>query len=622
MFVPATKKSLTVKAYRGDAKTLLAFNFNDKKAIKNFAGFTIFCQPKGKTGYYLQNFLRYKDPQKHAQDPKEPATSTINAPIHKFRWLHIPGSVHQGLSPFMGDYTYIVTPRYFDDKQSMLPMDQNLSASVTITVDNFSKGNVELGFTRGYTQSQAFDNHFGKDALIEPKNADLQWDTSQVSGKDAQGNSYTFADEYKWLGFTAREKIFEILDEVVKNKKLYIDVFAYDLNEPDVVSRLLTLAKQKRIRVILDNAALHHTNPNAKPKPPKPGQKAMKPQGPTMEDKFEKLFIKAGGKTAIKRGKFGRYAHDKVFVVYSDQNRKKPVKVLTGSTNFSVTGMYVNSNHVLVYNDTTVAGFYAGIFGEAWKDDVKMAPFQKSKWSNQTFSSNSAKTPPTKITFAPHTDKTVGLALDPIVKRIAAESKKGKTTGSVLFAVMEMAMGSSEVYDALKTLHSDQTIFSYGISDDPSGIFLYTIGKKSGVLVTGKPNATKLPPPFNQVRNIGGVGHQVHHKFVVCGFNGSNPTVYCGSSNLAGGGETNNGDNLLEIRDADVATVFAIEALALVDHFDFLDRSSPGKSKKATTPSKTQAAAQAEWFLSTTDSWAQKYFDPKDLKSVDRELFG
>lgn len=34
------------------------------------------------------------------------------------------------------------------------------------------------------------------------------------------------------------------------------------------------------------------------------------------------------------------------------------------------------------------------------------------------------------------------------------------------------------------------------------------------------------------------------------------------------------------------------------------------------------AAAEAEWFLSTTDSWTRKYYDPKDLYCADRELFG
>jgi len=85
----------------------------------------------------------------------------------------------------------------------------------------------------------------------------------------------------------------------------------------------------------------------------------------------------------------------------------------------------------------------------------------------------------------------------------------------------------------------------------------------------------------DQVPNIGGVGHQIHHKFVVCGFNGDDPVVFCGSSNLASGGEKENGDNLLAVHDGDVATAFAIEALLLVDHYSFLNRYTVPKSGTA-----------------------------------------
>jgi hypothetical protein len=182
-------------------------------------------------------------------------------------------------------------------------------------------------------------------------------------------------------------------------------------------------------------------------------------------------------------------------------------------------------------------------------------------------------------------------------------------------------------------LHANGRIFSYGISDAPGGTSLYPVGKRTGVLVTGKPGQTVLPPPFNQVPSIGS-WHQVHHKFVVCGFNGDDPVVFCGSSNLATGGEKANGDNLLAVHDGDIATAFAIEALALVDHFNFLDSmpkaaASKGKGKGAKQPkikrtpaSKQQAASSAGMFLSTDDKWAAKYFDPGDLHSVDRQLFG
>jgi len=615
---PTVKPSLSVKAYRGDAKTLLAFNL-PRSAANNLAGFTIQVQPQGQSAYYIFNELQFEKPSNHAQDPKEPPYSSINAPIHKFRWMHVPGSAHQGLKPFMGKYTYTVTPRYLDASQSLLPLDKALSASVSIDVQPFEQGAVAVGFTRGYTQSQAFVRHFGLKALIRPKTKELLFDTSQQSGSDASGNRYTFQDEYEWLGYTARERVFTLLNEVLGDKSLSLQVFAYDCNEPDVLQILLKLAAQGRVRIILDNASLHHSSTTSK-------SKSGKSSGPKAEDQFEQLFRKAAKKGAdILRGKFGRYAHDKVLIVLKNG---KPVIVLTGSTNWSVTGLYVNSNHVLVFNDPEVAAKYSQVFEESWKDGVKAPAFQKSPLSSGTPSQFSKPSPQTDITFSPHTQAVATAILNDVSKRITQEGSKSKSEGSVLFAVMEIDNGVSPVYKALTGLHANQKIFSYGISDSPGGIALYKPGNKTGVLVTGKPVNTQLPAPFNQVPNIGGIGHQVHHKFVVCGFNGDDPVVYCGSSNLAVGGETANGDNLLAIHDPDVATVFAIEALALVDHFDFLDRYAKGaKKSKTKTQSappalKRQAAVAVKWFLSTDDKWAAPYFDPKDLHCVDRQLFG
>ena len=115
--------------------------------------------------------------------------------------------------------------------------------------------------------------------------------------------------------------------------------------------------------------------------------------------------------------------------------------------------------------------------------------------------------------------------------------------------------------------------------------------------MTGKPASTVLPPPFDQVPGVG-LGHQVHHKFVVCGFNGPDPVVYCGSSNLALKGEQVNGDNLLAISDGDVATVFAIEALLLVDHFNFLDIASsmlPSALSRKAAPGRCGERQSGSW---------------------------
>jgi phospholipase D-like protein len=603
--VHASNGRLSVSAYRGDAKTLLAFDVTDA-ARHQLAGFTIQVKPPGVDPFYIWNTLRFAKPADHAQDPNEPANSSVNAPIHKFRWVHVPGQAHQGLSPEFGTYRYTVTPRYFANA-TMTALEDSLAVSVDIDVEPFVKGSLQIAFTRGFTQSQAFVRHFGIKAPIQPKNADLLFDTSQQAGTNDKGEQFTFAQEYDWLGFTARKCILDLLQKVVDDSTLSLDVFAYDLGEPDVMKLLIQLGADNRARIILDNAALHHNVGNTK-----------------REDLFQLAFVEQAGAGAIKRGKFGRYAHDKVFIV---SDATGPKTVLTGSTNFSVTGLYVNSNHVMVFDDRDVADTYAEVFQEAWNDDVHIV-FADSQWAQRPFEFGGPdqSTPQTSITFSPHRQPVAQQIIDGLTNRVEKEGQQNPTIGSVLFAVMELQFDnktSNPVYEALDNIHTNQSIFSFGISDSPQGISLYPIGSREGVLVTGKPVSTQLPKPFSQVPGVGS-GHQVHHKFVVCGFNGPDPVVYCGSSNLALKGEQVNGDNLLAISDGDVATVFAIEALLLVDHFNFLDKLSkaPKAPSVAVAAAAPEAAAEnAEWFLGTTDAWTNKYFDPNDLHFVDRQLF-
>jgi len=574
--VTATKGSFTVKAYVGDNKTLLAFNFVSQASATNLAGFTIACQPPGQPTYYLFNQLQFQTPSDHAQVSTEPPTSTINAPIQKYRWTHVPGSTHQGIQPAVGAYIYSVTPRYFDANHSMQPLDGSLTVKVTVTVGPFKKGSLALGFTRGYIQSQAFTHHFGPQALLQPAGNVLLYNTAQQAGTNPQGQSFTFADEYLWTGSTARVQVFNLLNEVLQDSTLHLDMFAYDLNEPDILQTLLQLAKAGRVRIILDNASLH-TNKTK----------------PTPEDQFTTLFQQQGkNKGDILRGSFGRYSHDKILII---SRNGSATQVLTGSTNFSVTGLYVNANHVLVFDDATVAQQYAKVFQQSWQvltqfpttSKKAAAAFASTNLATSPFKDQSATVPKMSITFSPHSVSDTTTILGNISARIVAETSA--TKGNVLFAVMQLTNSKTPVYDELNKIHATQSVFSYGISDAPEGTYLHAVGTKTGVLVTGKPGSLTLPPPFDQVHSI--AGHEIHDKFIVCGLNGADPVVYCGSSNLATGGEESNGDNLLEIHDADVATAFAIEALLLVDHYAFLDRyAAPKKPKPASASSGKKTA--------------------------------
>jgi hypothetical protein len=563
-----SKSGLIFKAYPGDNKTLLAFNFDKKEHATRLAGFSIQAQPPGKAAYYLWNDLQFPKPNKHAVVSGELPQSSANSPFQKYRWVHFTGQYHQGLDPAVGPYVYTVTPRFFDNSGNMLAIDKTLSASLTISVGPFTKGPLSLGFTRGYMQSQAFVHHFGAKTPITPPNRPLQYATNAKAGTNDQGKTVTFDEIYEWMGETAREQVFSVLNEVLNDASLKVHMFAYDLNEPDIVTILLTLAEQGRIRLILDNAQLHVTHKDSKTK------KIVTP----LEVPFAELFeqkAKAKDPNALLRGHFARYSHDKILIVLKNG---LPVKVLTGSTNFSITGLYVNANHVLVFNDANVAKEYEAVFEESWNGKCSAAKFSKSGFATKAFSPAGNGMPKMTINFSPHSADYVTNLLGAMVTRI--ESEAGKRKGNVLFAVMELddTRGVNPVYTALNNIYRKGNLYSYGISDRPDGVVLYNPTTPQGVLVTGKPSHVQLPPPFDQVPSP--PGHEIHDKFVICGLNGNDPVVYCGSSNLANGGEKANGDNLLEIHDEEVATAFAIEALGLIDHYAFLDRYAKAEAAK------------------------------------------
>src|ERR1051326_4612450 len=350
-FIPGSNGSFSIKAFIGDNKTLLAFNFTDPAKAKNLAGFSIQCQPPGMQAKFLPNELQFEDPSKHAQVAGEKPNSTANAPIQKYRWTHFAVVDPQTHGPMAGNYAYTVTPRYFDSNPSMMPLDASLSAKVTVPVGPFKKGALALGFTRGYMQSEAFVHHFGLQVHLQPPAKPLLYDTKQQAGTNPAGQTYKFEDEYVWMGSTARQQVLAILNTALNDASVHVDVFAYDLSDPTIMSGLLELGKQGRVRIILDNASLHVKDPKTGKVPP--------------EDQFAALFNQqAKAPAALVRGSFGRFSHDKIFILSKNNSA---FRVITGSTNWSVTGLYVNANHVLVFDDVTVAAQYAKVYAQSWQ---------------------------------------------------------------------------------------------------------------------------------------------------------------------------------------------------------------------------------------------------------------
>ena len=419
------------------------------------------------------------------------------------------------------------------------------------------------------------------------KTKQLDFDTSTQAGTDDKGQPVTFAQIYGWMGETARAQVFDLLNRVLSDPGLMLKMFAYDLNEPDIVKILLTLAEQGRARVILDNASLHVTGKTAKVKTP--------------ENQFTDLLIQQRKRSPsdIVRGLFARYSHDKVFIV-AGNGEGLPIQVLTGSTNFSLTGFYVNANHVLVFQDTNVAGQDDQVFEKSWQvlsnnqiaEQLRRPPRSAARTSPLgPIASQADFVPKMDITFSPHTPGGCGQNSP---GHLRSRDRTGDARGQRQRAFCGDAADRGPepcLQDPRRSPCDAVGVQLWHLGRRPRAIFLYTPAQATGVQVTGKPSQVILPPPFDQVPSP--PGHEIRDKFVVCGLNGDDPVVYCGSSNMASGGEAANGDNLLAIHDADVATAFAIEALGLVDHYNFLDRMAHPKAKASGNAEPTAAGKKS-----------------------------
>jgi hypothetical protein len=544
---------LSLKAYRGDGSVLLAYDLDQSQAA-GLAGFAILrTTPDGKSNYLL-NRINFNTPVTNQTTPAQrPYTTSDQAPFQTFRWFDLPSEV----SP--GQYTYTVTAMYYDGSGGLKP---GASASASLELTPIQNGPVKIGFTRGYLSSQAYATKF-QNQPIAPAPTTMDFDTTP------------FLERYQWLGYHAREMVFEFLQSVLNDPGSTLDLFAFDLDEPDVIRMLVQLGP--RLRAVLDDCSEHN----------KPGM---------LEPKVWAALQQSAGADHIKLGHFTRFSHSKVFIQVKNGT---PVRVLAGSANFSVRGLYVQANNIFVFDSPDMAGYYENVFQTAF---TNMNGFINLPVAQQWFNLPDPASQPFSVCFSPHKDPTLSLGK-------AADAIQ-HANSSVLFAVMQMGGGGDVLADLLK-LGSQANIFAYGITQTTTGINVYPPGSANALLTDFAALDQQVPAPFAQEWR-GGVGQVIHDKFVVVDFNDQNPMLFTGSSNLSAGGEQNNGDNLIAIHDPVVVQAYAVEAIRLVDHYNFRARQSQATPAKPLQLQSSPVPGQ---------EWWRAFYDPNNIKNRERTLF-
>jgi phosphatidylserine/phosphatidylglycerophosphate/cardiolipin synthase-like enzyme len=321
--------------------------------------------------------------------------------------------------------------------------------------------------------------------------------------------------------------------------------------------------------------------------------------------------------------------HNK-FVVYVDP-QGNPKAVLTGSTNWTATGLCSQSNNVTLLEDDAVAERYL----EYWNrllTDTKAGATQAAELRTAD-----AVAPPdlplgtdegaATVWFSPNTPQKNKPAHDPPAPPDMAEVFEaiGKAEHGVLFLLF--SAGAPSILQRITEVEKEcrdagKDFFVRGAISD---------AKTSNEFATRVYNDSSLTGPNVLITGIGGVndpfayweaelaklGHAViHDKVLVIDPFSDKPVVVNGSHNLGYKASYSNDENLCIVHEnRRMAESFTAHVLDVVNHYNWRYKRHPPEKKDGPAPAKPWSG------LDRTDGWQDKYFKGSFLESRDRFFF-
>ncbi|MGH9663510.1 MAG: phospholipase D-like domain-containing protein, partial [Bryobacteraceae bacterium] len=304
---------LTLKVYNNGDHTCLIWFPADGQPIPGCRGFGIRRIANGGAPQYLHNFIGF------AQGEKPPA-EPWQWPVQRFMWWDYSVQPNDVVR-------YAVVPVVGSNKSGTLKLAENLASALTpeITVTGQDSRALAAYFNRGIIATQWVSRELAAEAANQKKNKTTLMAVVQKPG-DPLRNA---------LSGMLRPEVLKLLQDA---KTAGGSVFAalYELNDPELIKALSALGSKANL--ILANGAF---------KPPANDENAAIRAKLKSEHKvqvFDRLVSS------------GHFAHNK-FLVVCDASGKAQ-KVLTGSTNWTASGLCTQANNGLIISDAAVADAY------------------------------------------------------------------------------------------------------------------------------------------------------------------------------------------------------------------------------------------------------------------------
>lgn len=357
----------------------------------------------------------------------------------------------------------------------------------------------------------------------------------------------------------------------------------YELNDPELLQALLDT---KDVHLVLSNTG--------------PDDGTNKESRQTLHD--------AGIDITDRMLKEGHIGHNK-FVVYVDKH-KKPQAVLTGSTNWTFTGLCGQANNCLIIESPELAADYLDYWNRLKADDsTQGADFRAANNEVHQVQMDGD----IHLWFSPNTKmqtKSAHTPAEPLDMKELFELI-GTAKQGILFLVFQP--GAPSIMDkVLECQQNDLTLFVRGAATDIKAVQNYDVqlyhraGEPPDTVVAASGIKDQFSFWQKELLKASPTAHAIiHDKIVVIDPFSANCAIVTGSHNLGYKASYGNDENLIIVRgNQSLATAYAVHIMDIYDHYRWrYVLQEKGK--------------QAWSGLGTDDKWQDKYFT---IEPVQKEV--
>ncbi len=506
-----------LKVYANNDQAVLVWKYENM--IPNCLGFAIFRRAANdsiSTGFPLPNKVGFEG-EDHTLGIEKPTTEW---PIQRFMWTDF--NVNKGDKIQYKIVPMILTTESVNNATFKLEMD-SINTSIWSEFISIETGKgVQAYFNRGLISSQFFN-------LMRTKFANELSGTSVkeiISGKANKVRDF--------LGGYLSEKLFEILQEVLDNKNVSIYGALYELQQNDLLEKLKLIGK--RAHIVLANGS-------------------FKTKGEDRNAIAREQLRQAGVEVFDRIVSPNHFGHNK-FLVIVDGDKKN---VWTGSTNWTAGGLFSQVNNGLYFvNNLPIADAYLSEYNTLIKAG-------SSSIDEKLLTSNDLPQPNNKFPHIWFSPKNQSGDLNEVTQLLKS-AKKG-----VLFLMFNPGPKGTLFNSILDLQQEKPDLYIHGVINQDPGGNTPLIFFKSGVQDKANwsdilPDRIKQDIGFFRSEQSGGLV-TIHSKVIVIDPFTDHGTVITGSNNFGPKASLRNDDNLIIVQDKKLVEEYAVNILAVYDHY-------------------------------------------------------